>query len=189
MKAKNRCTWVGEDELMQQYHDTEWCVPIHNDTKLFEFLLLETFQAGLSWKTILHKRESFRNAFDNFDYTKIALYDSKKKRELLKNPGIIRNKLKIESAVHNARVFMDIQKEYGSFDEYVWKFVNGKVKINKQKSMADMPTTTEESDALSKNLKKRGMKFVGSTTMYAFMQAIGMVNDHEQKCFRYNKRR
>ncbi len=172
---------------MIAYHDTEWGVPCYDDKKLFEYMLLDTFQAGLSWRTILHKRANFKKVFDNFNYKKIAKYDAKKKTELLKDAGIIRNRLKIEGAITNARVFQEIQKEFGSFSDYIWGFVGGAPKINKCKTQKDIPTTSKESDALSKDLKKRGMKFVGSTTIYAFMQAAGLVNDHTVDCFRYKE--
>ncbi|MFL1894696.1 DNA-3-methyladenine glycosylase I [Aquimarina sp. 2-A2] len=182
---KRRCHWCSSDPLYMDYHDQEWGVPVHDDTVLFEFLLLESFQAGLSWITILKKREHFRKAFDNFDYQRIALYDNDKKEVLLQNPGIIRNKLKVNSAVTNAQNFMKVQQEFGSFDSYIWGFVNNKPIKNHWKHYEDCPATTPLSDAISKDLKKRGFKFVGSTIVYAFMQAIGMVNDHEKNCFKY----
>ncbi len=181
-----KCTWPGEDELMIKYHDTEWGVPLHNDKKLFEFLILDAFQAGLSWRTILHKRKNFAKAFDNFDFKKIAKYDKRKKASLMKDAGIIRNKLKIESASINAEKFQEVQKEFKSFDKYIWQFVKGKPIQNKIKSVKDIPVKTKEAEAMSKDLKKRGFKFVGPTICYAFMQAAGMVNDHEVKCFRYD---
>jgi DNA-3-methyladenine glycosylase I len=181
----NRCGWPGEDALMLRYHDTEWGVPVHDDRKLFELLLLDTMQAGLSWKTILYKRENYRAAFDNFDPAKIARYNQRKIDSLLKNPGIIRNRLKIESAVTNARCVLEIQKEFGSFDAYIWQFVNGKPLRNKWKTLKEIPATSPESDTMSKALKKRGLKFVGSTICYAFMQSAGMVNDHLTSCFCY----
>ncbi len=184
---KNRCSWCGNDPLYIKYHDEEWGVPIKDDKTLFEFLILETFQAGLSWITILRKRENFRQAFDNFDYEKIAKYDQAKIDSLLQNEGIIRNRLKIHSAITNAKAFMDIQKEFGSFSNYIWSFVNNKPIKNTLKSHTDAPATTPLSDALSKDLKKRGFKFVGSTVVYAHMQATGMVNDHIESCFRYNE--
>lgn len=184
---KQRCNWTKDDILMNDYHDNEWGVPVHNDNKLFEYLVLDTFQAGLSWKTILHKRENFRKAFDNFDYTKIALYDEVKIAELIKNEGIIRNKLKIYSTISNAIAFIKIQQEFGSFDKYIWQFVNYKTIINKHESLNDIPAKTSESDKMSKDLIKRGFKFVGSTICYAFMQAAGMVNDHTIICYRYNE--
>lgn len=184
---KNRCSWCGNDPLYIKYHDEEWGVPIKDDKTLFEFLILETFQAGLSWITILRKRENFRQAFDNFDYEKIAKYDQAKIDSLLQNEGIIRNKLKVHSAVTNAQAFMEVQEEFGSFSNYIWGFVNNKPIKNTLKSHTDAPATTPLSDALSKDLKKRGFKFVGSTVVYAHMQATGMVNDHIESCFRYNE--
>jgi DNA-3-methyladenine glycosylase I len=181
-----RCDWAKND-LAIQYHDTEWGVPQHDDRKLFEFLILEGAQAGLSWDTILRKRENYRAAFVNFDYQKIALYDEAKKAELLKNEGIIRNRLKIASAVQNANAFLNIQKEFGSFDSYIWNFVDGKPIVNSWKNLLEVPAKTSVSDAMSKDLKKRGFNFVGSTIMYAFMQACGLVNDHLVSCFRYNE--
>ena len=184
---KVRCGWCGTDPLYVQYHDEEWGVPVKDDKTLFEFLLLETFQAGLSWITILRKRENFREAFNDFDYEKIAKYDQSKIDSLLQNKGIIRNKLKVHSAVTNAKAFMEIQREFGSFSKYIWGFVNAKPVKNKLKSYKDAPATTALSDAVSKDLKKRGFKFVGSTVIYAHMQATGMVNDHMESCFRYNE--
>ena len=183
---KHRCTWCVGDELYEAYHDQEWGIPVYDDATIFEFLILETFQAGLSWITILRKRENFRAAFDGFDYKKIANYDQNKIDELLQNAGIVRNKLKINATVSNALAFMQIQKEFGSFSKYIWGFVNGKPIINKCKTMKDVPATSPISDALSKDLKKRGFKFVGSTVIYAHMQATGMINDHIEDCFRYN---
>ncbi|AFL80904.1 DNA-3-methyladenine glycosylase I [Aequorivita sublithincola DSM 14238] len=184
---KIRCGWCGNDPLYMKYHDEEWGVPVKDDNTFFEFLVLETFQAGLSWITILRKRENFREAFDNFDYKKIAKYDQSKIDTLLQNEGIIRNKLKVHSAVTNAKLFMEIQKEFGSFSNYIWGFVNNKPIKNVWKTHTDAPATTVESDALSKDLKKRGFKFVGSTIVYAFMQATGLVNDHIESCFQYHK--
>jgi len=184
---KKRCDWAGKDPLYIEYHDTEWGTPVYDDETLFEFLLLETFQAGLSWITILKKRENFRKAFDNFDYQKIANYSEEKYGSLLLDAGIIRNKLKIRSAIKNAQLFMEIQKEFGSFSTYIWSFVDGKPLVNKIKLMKDIPATTALSDHISKTLKKRGFKFVGSTIIYAFMQATGMVNDHAVDCFRYDE--
>ena len=181
---KTRCDWARND-LAIQYHDKEWGVPQHNDQKLFEFLILEGAQAGLSWDTVLRKRENYRAAFDNFDAKKIALYDEKKKAELLKNEGIIRNRLKIASAIQNADAFLKIQKEFGSFDSYIWNFVGGKPSKNSWGNLSEVPAKTEISDAMSKDLKRRGFNFVGSTIMYAFMQACGLVNDHLVSCFRY----
>ena len=183
---KNRCAWAKKP-LDIEYHDKEWGVPLHNDDKLFEFLILEGFQAGLSWSTILNKRENFRKAFDNFDYQKIAKYDQKKIDNLLNDAGIIRNKLKINAAITNAKAFMQVQKEFGSFDKYIWSFTGGKTIINRWDEMSQVPATSNESDAMSKDLKRRGFKFVGSTICYANMQATGMVNDHLVSCFRYDK--
>lgn len=185
--SKNRCGWCVGDPLYEAYHDEEWGVPVFNDAKLFEFLILETFQAGLSWITILRKRENFRKALDNFDYKKIAKYKTSKEEELLQNAGIIRNKLKIKATITNAQAYMEIQKEFGSFSKYIWGFVNGKPIKNSFKSFKDSPNNTELSDSISKDLKKRGFKFVGSTVIYAQMQATGMVNDHEMSCFRYQE--
>jgi DNA-3-methyladenine glycosylase I len=172
---------------MIKYHDKEWGVPLHNDRKLFEFLILEGFQAGLSWRTILHKRENFRKAFDNFDFNKVAKYDKRKVNSLLKDAGIIRNKLKIESAITNAKAFLQVRKEFGTFDKYIWGFVNGKPAQNKFKSLKELPAKTKLSDKISDDLKKRGFKFVGSTIVYAHMQATGMVNDHVLGCYRYKE--
>jgi len=184
---KHRCGWCVGDDLYEAYHDNEWGKPVYDDETLFEFLILETFQAGLSWITILRKRENFREAFDNFDYKKIANYDESKLEELQNNKGIIRNKLKIKSAVTNAREFIRIQEEFGSFSKYIWSFVDEKPIKNSWKNYKDAPATTELSDKVSKALKKRGFKFIGSTVMYAHMQATGMINDHEVDCFRYNE--
>lgn len=181
---KSRCSWCGEDPLYMSYHDTEWGVPVFSDDLLFEFLVLETFQAGLSWITILRKREFFRLAFDGFDYKKIAQYDEHKYDELLLNKGIVRNKLKIRATISNAQKFMAIQKEYSTFSKYIWNFTDGKPIQNSWTSMNEVPATTVLSDRISKDLKKRGFKFVGSTVIYAYMQAIGMVNDHVEDCFR-----
>ncbi|MHC4494543.1 MAG: DNA-3-methyladenine glycosylase I [Planctomycetota bacterium] len=170
---------------MIEYHDTEWGVPLHDDRKLFEFLLLDNAQAGLNWQTILNKRENYRIAFDNFDPAKIARYGKRKIASLLNNPGIVRNRLKVQSAVTNARAFLEIKQEFGSFDTYIWQFVNGTTIRNRCKRLKDIPATSPESDAMSKDLKKRGFKFVGSTICYAFMQSAGMVNDHITRCFRY----
>ena len=185
-KEITRCAWCNSSELYQKYHDEEWGVPVYEDTKLFEFLLLETFQAGLSWITILNKRENFRKAFDNFDYKKIANYSEDKIQELLQDPGIIRNKLKVYSAVSNAIAFMKIQDEFGSFSKYIWGFVDGKPIINNRKSLSEVQATTPLSDTISKDLKKRGFKFVGSTVVYAHMQATGMVDDHVADCWKRN---
>jgi DNA-3-methyladenine glycosylase I len=180
----SRCRWAS-NEWNIPYHDTEWGVPVHDDRMLFEFLILEGAQAGLSWDTILRKRERYRNAFDNFDVTRVARYDAKKVRSLLADAGIVRNRLKISATIDNARAFLKVQEEFGSFDKYIWQFVGGKAKRNKWK--AHLPAKTAESDAMSKDLKKRGFRFVGSTICYAFMQATGMVNDHATTCFRYKQ--
>ena len=187
MTQKNRCAWCEKDDLYRDYHDNEWGKPVYDDDKLFEFLILETFQAGLSWYTVLIKRENFRKAFENFDYKKIAKYDDAKVEELLQNEGIIRNKLKVKATISNAIAFMKVQKEFGSFSKYIWNFVDGKPIDNKPKTLKDVPATTPLSDVISKDLKKRGFKFVGSTVMYAHMQATGMVNDHVEDCFTRNK--
>ena len=179
-----RCAWAS-GELSIRYHDEEWGVPVHDDRTLFEFLILEGAQAGLSWSTILNKRENYRKAFDRFDPARVARYDRKKIQQLLRDPGIVRNRLKVASAVENAKVFLRVQEEFGSFDRYIWQFVGGKPRVNKWKSGQPLPARTEESDAMSKDLKRRGFKFVGSTICYAFMQAVGMVNDHVVECFRY----
>jgi len=184
---KERCEWCGKDPLYVEYHDNEWGVPVFDDAKLFEFLILETFQAGLSWITILRKRENFRAVFDGFDYKKIATYNEDKFNELLQNKGIIRNKLKIKATISNAVAFMEIQKEFGSFSKYIWNFVNEKPLKNIYKTLKEVPGTTALSDTISKDLKKRGFKFVGSTVVYAHMQATGMVNDHVKTCFRYQE--
>ena len=180
-----RCTWASND-LNISYHDTEWGVQVHDDRTFFEFLILEGAQAGLSWDTVLKKRDAYREAFDNFDPAKVARYTDAKCAKLLENEGIIRNRLKIASAVRNAKVFLAVQKEFGSFDKYIWHFVGGKPLVNKLKS-GDVPAKTDISDAISKDLKMRGFNFVGSTIMYAFMQATGMVNDHLVTCFRYKE--
>ncbi len=187
ISEKKRCAWCGNDPLYMEYHDTEWGVPLKDDNTLFEFLILETFQAGLSWITILRKRENFKKAFDNFNYKKIASYSDEKINSLLMNEGIIRNKLKVNAAVTNAKAFIEIQKEFGSFSNYIWDFVNGKPIKNALKSSKEALANTPLSDAISKDLKKRGFKFVGSTVVYAHMQATGMVNDHETSCFRYSE--
>jgi hypothetical protein len=181
MNSNNRCGWAkGEKDIL--YHDTEWGVPSHDDEYIFEMLILEGFQAGLSWNTILQKRENFKKAFDNFDYKKIAEYDEMKLNELLKNEGIIRNRLKINSTVTNARAFMKIQEEFGSFAKYIWNFTDNKRIINKWKELSEVPATSELSDKISKDLKKRGFKFVGSTIIYSFLQAIGIIDDHLISC-------
>lgn len=182
---KHRCVWPGEDPLYIQYHDKEWGTPLHDDRMLFEFLILEGMQAGLSWITILRKRENFRAAFDNFDAELIARYKSRKKQSLLNNAGIIRNRLKIDSAIGNAQAYLDVIEEYGNFNDYIWQFVDGIPRQNNFKSHKQIPAFTKQSDMMSKDLKKRGFKFVGSTICYAFMQATGMVNDHVTTCFRH----
>lgn len=188
MSGKKRCAWAESgNELYLQYHDREWGVPVHEDRKQFEFLILEGAQAGLSWSTVLNKREGYRKAFANFDPVKVARFSEKKIETLIQNPSIIRNRLKITSAVSNARAFLAIQKEYGSFDTYIWAFVGGKPLQNRWNTMAEVPATSPESDALSKDLKQRGLKFVGSTIMYAHLQAAGLVNDHLLSCFRYRE--
>ena len=187
METQKRCSWCGTDSQYVKYHDQEWGVPVYDDDKLFEFLILETFQAGLSWITILKKRENFSLALDNFDYHKIASYDDAKYEELLNNSGIIRNKLKIKATISNAIAFLKIQNEYGSFSKYIWSFVDGKPIINKWKTTSEIPATTPLSDTISKDLKKKGFKFVGSTVVYAHMQATGMVNDHILDCFRHKE--
>jgi DNA-3-methyladenine glycosylase I len=181
-----RCTWPG-NELALRYHDEEWGVPLHDDTKLFEFLILEGAQAGLSWDTILRKRDNYRKAFDGFDAKKISRYTEKKVDRLLQDEGIIRNRLKVASAITNAHAFLKVQNEFGSFDKYIWSFVDGRPIVNKWKQSSQVPATSAVSDAISKDLKKRGFKFVGSTIIYAFMQATGMVNDHLVSCFRYRQ--
>ena len=184
---KHRCEWCGDDPLYVEYHDQEWGVPVHDDRKLFEMLILEGAQAGLNWLTILRKRENYRKAFDNFDAKKIAKYDKAKVAKLLADSGIVRNRLKIAATIQNARAFLEAQKEFGSFDRYLWQLVGGKPKINQWKNLKELPPKTAESDAMSKDLKKRGFSFVGSTICYAFMQAVGMVNDHVVRCFRYRE--
>ena len=181
---KERCAWSGTDPLYIEYHDNEWGVPVHDDRKLFEMLILEGAQAGLSWITILRKRENYRKAFDNFDAKKIARYDQRKIRSLLKDEGIVRNRLKVAATIGNAKAFLDVQKEFGSFDAYLWQFVGGKTIYNRPKRLKDIKPKTRESDAMSADLKKRGFRFVGSTICYAFMQATGMVDDHTMSCFR-----
>ncbi len=185
MKKLNRCGWCEGDELYEAYHDNEWGVPVYDDDTIFEFLILETFQAGLSWITVLRKRENFREAFDNFDYNKIANYSEEKIQELLQNPGIIRNKLKVRATITNAKAFTEVQKEFSSFSKYIWDFVDGDPIQNEVEDYKNAPATTAISDKLSKDLKKKGFKFVGSTVLYAHMQATGMVNDHEISCFRH----
>jgi len=188
MTDVSRCAWAeGKNQQYLDYHDHEWGVPVYDDYKHFEFLILEGAQAGLSWSTVLAKREGYRKAFDNFDPMKVAIYDEDKMFQLQQNPGIIRNQLKIKSAVNNACQFLKVQKEVGNFSDYIWSFVNHKQIVNHWTSLAEVPATSKESDALSKDLKKRGFSFVGSTVMYAHMQACGLVNDHETSCFRYHQ--
>jgi DNA-3-methyladenine glycosylase I len=182
-----RCTWAGTDPLMVNYHDREWGVSVHDDRKHFEFLVLEAAQAGLSWSIVLRKREGYRRAFSEFDPRKVARYTEKRILKLTADPGIIRNRMKIESAVRNARAFLAVQDEFGSFDAYCWRFVGGRPKLNRWKTTRQIPATSPESDAFSKDLKRRGFSFVGSTVMYAHMQAVGMVNDHLVDCFRYRE--
>jgi DNA-3-methyladenine glycosylase I len=187
MKARVRCWWSGTDPLMQHYHDTEWSVPQHDDQMLFEFLILEGAQAGLSWQTVLRKREAYRKAFANFDPRKVAKFDAAKQEALMQNEGIVRNRLKIQSAVRNAKAFLAVQKEFGSFDQYLWNFVDHAPIQNSWEQQKQVPAVTPVAVALSKDLKKRGFNFVGPTIMYAFMQAVGMVNDHTTDCFRYKE--
>ena len=187
MKDKNRCEWGGHDELNQAYHDTQWGKPEHDDRMLFEMLILEGAQAGLSWTTILKKRENYQKAFDNFDVQKVEKYDDIKVQELLANPGVVRNKLKIAAAIKNAKAFLAVQTEFGSFDTYIWQFVGGKPVKNNIRNMGEIPAKTEQAEKMSKDLLKRGFTFVGPTICYAFMQATGMVNDHTIDCFRYNE--
>ncbi len=186
-----RCEWTGDwddiDDIMVKYHDEEWGIPKRDDRRLFEDLVLDGAQAGLSWRTILNKRESYREAFDNFDAAKVAVYDEAKIEELLQNPGIVRNRQKVNSAVKNAKAFLKIQEEFGSFDAYIWGFVGGVPIQNERKSMSELPAKTELSEEISKDLKKRGFNFVGPTIIYAFMQAVGMVNDHTMDCYRYHE--
>ena len=185
MDKKNSCSWPGNNSLMIAYHDKEWGVPLHEDTKIFEFLVLDAFQAGLSWSIVLKKREGFREAFDYFDYKKIARYKEDKIQQLLKDEGIIRNQLKIRATVNNAQCFLEVRKEFGTFDKYIWQFTGNKPIVNKWNQLNQLPAKSTESDAMSKDLQKKGFKFVGSTICYAFMQAAGMVNDHLVDCYRY----
>jgi DNA-3-methyladenine glycosylase I len=185
MNKDNTCAWPGNNDLMIKYHDEEWGVPVHDDRKLFEFIVLDGFQAGLSWTTILNKRENFRKAFDNFEPEVIAEYGEGKVETLLQDAGIIRNKLKVRATITNAKAFLEVQKEYGSFGKYIWQFTGGKPRVNQWASMEEIPASSKESDAMSKDLKQRGFKFVGTTICYAFMQAAGMVNDHVVQCFRH----
>ena len=184
---KQRCAWAGETPIYQAYHDEEWGVPLHDDRALFEFLILEGAQAGLSWITILKKRDAYRAAFDNFDAARIARYDTKKIESLLQNAGIVRNRLKVQSSVNNAQKFLAVQEEFGSFDAFIWRFVDGAPLQNKRRSLAEVPPKTTVSDAMSKELVRRGFKFIGSTICYAYMQAVGMVNDHTTDCFRFKE--
>jgi DNA-3-methyladenine glycosylase I len=186
VSEKKRCSWA-RNELAIRYHDEEWGVPCHDDRILFEFLILEGAQAGLSWDTILRKRENYRHAFAGFDPIKVARFDAKKQKTLLADPGIVRNRLKVAAAIGNAQAFLRVQKEFGSFDRYAWQFVGGKPRVNPWKTLKQVPARTSESDAFSKDLQKRGFRFVGSTICYAFMQAVGMVNDHAKDCFRYRE--
>jgi DNA-3-methyladenine glycosylase I len=187
MKSIKRCPWPSEDLLMIEYHDTEWGVPVHDDRLHFEYMILDGFQAGLSWKTILHKRENFREAFHNFEPERVVKFGKREIEKLMKNEGIIRNRLKVQSAVTNAREFLKVQKEFNGFDPYIWQFTSGKMINRAISTVKEIPATSEESDAMSKDLKKRGFKFVGSTICYAYMQAAGMVNDHEISCFRHKQ--
>jgi DNA-3-methyladenine glycosylase I len=182
-----RCTWAGTDPLMVRYHDREWGVPVHRDRKHFEFLILEGAQAGLSWSTVLKKREAYRRAFSGFDPALVARYSASQIRKRMRDPGIIRNRLKIESAVGNARAFLAVQDEFGSFNAYCWRFVDGRPRVNRWKTIREVPATSHESDKFSKDLKQRGFRFVGSTIIYAHMQAVGMINDHLVDCFRYRE--
>jgi len=186
-QTKTRCAWAGTDPLYVAYHDDEWGVPVHDDRTLFEFLILEGAQAGLSWSTILKKRKNYRKAFDDFYAKKVACYDARKVAKLLSDTGIVRNRLKIEAAIQNAKAFLTVQREFGSFDAYIWQFVGGRPKQNAWKKLAQIPTQTPESQAMSRDLIKRGFRFVGPTICYAFMQAVGMVNDHTVDCFRYRE--
>jgi DNA-3-methyladenine glycosylase I len=187
MEKMKRCDWTQNDVLMNCYHDEEWGIPVHDDLKWFEFIVLDAFQAGLSWKTILYKREEFRCAFDQFDYKKISGYDSIKVESLMANKGIVRNRLKIIGTIKNANAFMSIQKEFGSFDRYIWSFTEGKTIVNKFTSLKEIPTKTSLSDKICKDLKKRGFTFVGSTIVYSFLQAAGIVNDHLISCYRHDQ--
>src|SRR5262245_9807266 len=187
LNKTDRCPWPGDLPLMIEYHDTEWGAPLHDDRQHFEFLILDAAQAGLSWRTVLLKRENYRKAFDGFDPERVARYSEKRVAKLLQDPGIIRNRLKVESAVANAQSFLSIQEEFGSFDRFIWQFVDGRQRINRFNKISQVPARTTESDAMSKDLKKRGFRFVGSTICYAYMQAAGMVNDHLVTCFRHGE--
>jgi DNA-3-methyladenine glycosylase I len=190
MAETARCAWAADaGPLYQKYHDEEWGVPVHDDRRLFEFLILEGAQAGLSWSTILGKRANYRKAYDNFDARRIARYDAVRVRRLLRDPGIVRNRLKVRASIQNARAFLEVREEFGSFDKYIWRFVGGKPVQNRRRGTREVPARTKASDAMSKDLKKRGFKFIGSTICYAFMQAVGMVNDHTVNCFRYRQLR
>ena len=189
MATPSRCGWASSDPLYVRYHDEEWGVPVHDDRRLFEMLILEGAQAGLSWITILRKRGAYRKAFDRFDPRKVATYDARRRRALLSDAGIVRNRAKIDAAIGNARAFLEVREEFGSFDAYVWRFVRGRPKVNRPRTLGDVPARTAESDALSKDLKLRGFRFVGSTICYAFMQAVGLVDDHVTTCFRKRGRR
>ena len=187
MPLKRRCAWAGSDPLMIRYHDKEWGVPVHNDRRLFEFLVLEGAQAGLSWSTILKKRSNYRKAFFRFDLARVARFDRRRRARLLEDPGIVRNRLKIDSAIANAAHLLELKREFGSFSRYVWSFVGGRPIQNRRRSLRDVPAQTRESEALSRDLAQRGFRFVGPTIIYAFMQAVGMVNDHATQCFRYRE--
>ncbi len=187
MTTRSRCPWPGDDELMLRYHDSEWGTPVHEDLKHFEFLVLDGAQAGLSWRTILHKREHYRKAFAGFDPSKVARFDARRLERLLMDPGIIRNRLKVEGAILSARAFLRVQKELGSFDAYIWSFTGGRTIVNRWESLSQIPAKTPESETMSKDLVKRGFKFVGPTICYAYMQAAGMVNDHLRSCFRWRE--
>lgn len=184
---KNRCPWPKDDELMIEYHDKEWGVPVHDDRKLFEFMVLDAFQAGLSWKTILHRRKGFCKAFDNFDYNKVAKYNESRYNKLLADEAIIRNRMKIRATINNAKAFLKVRKEFGSFDKYIWQFTKQKTIVNKWKDISEIPASSPESDLMSKDLKKRGFNFAGTTICYAFMQAAGMINDHLISCPRHKE--
>jgi len=186
-KFMNRCPWCGKDELYVKYHDEEWGVPVHDDKKHFEFLVLESAQAGLSWLTVLKKRENYRKAYDNFDVNKVSQYDENKFEELIQNAGLIRNKMKIASSINNAKLFIEIQKEFGSFDKYIWSFVDNNAVVNYWNDISEVPATSEFSTKVSKNLKSRGFKFLGSTIIYAHLQATGLINDHLVSCFRHDE--
>ena len=183
----NRCPWCGKDELYVKYHDEEWGVPVHDDKKHFEFLVLESAQAGLSWLTVLKKRENYRKAYDNFDVNKVSQYDENKFEELIQNAGLIRNKMKIASSINNAKLFIEIQKEFGSFDKYIWSFIDNNAVVNYWNDISEVPATSEFSTKVSKNLKSRGFKFLGSTIIYAHLQATGLINDHLVSCFRHDE--